>query len=41
MCLRIGLVGPIPKDTITTHRGEEIEKYGCITHPAIGLSKLL
>lgn len=41
MSLRIGLLGPIPRDTITTHHGEHIKKYGCLTHPAIGLSKLV
>jgi len=41
MSLRIGILGPIPRDTITTHRGEEIKKYGCVTHPAVGLSRLL
>lgn len=37
----IAVLGPIPRDHITTHRGEVIEKYGCATHTAIGLSKLL
>ena len=35
------VLGPIPRDHITTHRGEVIEKYGCATHTAIGLSRLL
>ncbi len=35
------VLGPIPRDHITTHKGEVIEKYGCATHTAIGLSKLL
>lgn len=35
------VLGPIPRDHITTHRGEIIEKYGCATHTAIGLSRLL
>jgi adenosine kinase len=38
---KIAVVGPIPRDHITTHRGEVIEKYGCITHPTIGLAQLL
>ena len=38
---KIAVVGPIPRDHITTHRGEAIEKYGCITHPVIGLAQLL
>jgi adenosine kinase len=37
---RIAVIGPIPKDTIITHRDEVIEKYGCITHPVIALSKI-
>ena len=35
------VLGPIPRDHITTHKGEVIEKYGCVTHTAIGLSRLL
>ncbi len=38
---RIAVVGPIPRDTITTYRGEVIEKYGCVTHPTIALALLL
>ncbi len=37
----IAVLGPIPRDHITTHKGEVIEKYGCATHTAIGLSRLL
>ena len=40
MKTRIAVIGPIPKDTIITHHREKIEKYGCITHPVIALSKL-
>lgn len=38
---KVAILGPIPRDHITTHRGEVIEKYGCVTHPAVALSKLL
>ncbi len=38
---KVGVLGPIPRDHITTHRGEVIEKYGCATHTAIGIAKLL
>ena len=38
---KIAIVGPIPKDTITTYKGETITKFGCVTHPAIALAKLL
>jgi adenosine kinase len=37
----IAVLGPIPRDHITTHHGEIIEKYGCATHTAVGLSRLL
>lgn len=36
----IAVIGPVPRDHITTYQGEVIEKYGCITHPVIALSKL-
>jgi adenosine kinase len=38
---KIAVVGPIPRDTIKTHKKEIIKKYGCITHPAIALAKLM
>lgn len=38
---KVAVVGPIPRDHITTYKGEVIEKYGCITHPTIGLAQLL
>ena len=38
---KISVLGPIPKDHITTAKGLEIEKYGCVTHPAVGLARLL
>jgi adenosine kinase len=38
---QVAVLGPIPRDHITTHKGEVIEKYGCATHTAIGLSRLL
>ncbi len=37
----VAVLGPIPQDHITTHRGEVIEKYGCAMHTAIGLARLL
>ena len=37
----VAVLGPIPRDHITTHHGEVIEKYGCATHTAIGLANLL
>ena len=41
MSFKIAILGPIPYDHITTSRGQEIIKYGCVTHPAIALAKLL
>jgi adenosine kinase len=37
----VAVLGPVPRDHITTHRGEVIEKYGCAMHTAIGLSRLV
>ncbi len=39
--VKIAVLGPIPRDTIYTHQDEVIQKYGCVTHPVIALSKLL
>ncbi|TDQ29167.1 carbohydrate kinase family protein [Zeaxanthinibacter enoshimensis] len=39
--IRIAVLGPIPRDTIYTHNQEIINKYGCVSHPVIALSKLL
>lgn len=41
MPIKIAVAGPIPRDTIETFKGEQIQKYGCITHPVIALAKLL
>lgn len=38
---KIAVLGPIPYDHITTSKGKAIIKYGCVTHPAIALAKLL
>jgi adenosine kinase len=39
--MKIAVVGPIPRDTIITHKDETIYKYGCVSHPSIALSKLI
>lgn len=39
--MKIAIVGPIPRDTITTSKGVVIQKYGGITNPVIALSKLV
>lgn len=41
MHLKIAVAGPIPRDNIITFKGEQIQKYGCVTHPCIALAKLL
>ncbi|MCE2957842.1 MAG: hypothetical protein LW841_11870, partial [Flammeovirgaceae bacterium] len=37
---RIAIVGPIPRDHIITHTGDQIQKWGCVTHPVIALSAM-
>jgi sugar/nucleoside kinase (ribokinase family) len=37
---KIAIVGPIPRDHIVTHKGELIQKWGCVTHPVMALSAL-
>ena len=41
MSIQIAVAGPIPRDTIETFKGEKIQKYGCVTHPSIAISKML
>lgn len=38
---KVAILGPIPYDHITTSRGAEIIKYGCVTHPTIALARLM
>ncbi|MCK4870882.1 MAG: carbohydrate kinase family protein [Gammaproteobacteria bacterium] len=38
---KIAVLGPIPRDHITTYRGEVIEKFGGVNNPVIALAKLL
>ncbi len=38
---KVAVIGPIPRDHISTHNDEIIEKYGCVTHTAIALANLL
>lgn len=37
---KIAILGPIPRDHITTHREEIIKKHGGIMHPTVALSVL-
>ena len=38
---KIAVLGPIPHDRITTHRGDVIEKYGCVLYTVAALASLL
>ena len=37
----VAVLGPIPRDTILTHRGETFEKYGCALYTVAALAALL
>jgi sugar/nucleoside kinase (ribokinase family) len=37
----VAVLGPIPRDTIITHRGETFEKYGCALYTVAALAALL
>ena len=37
---KIAILGPIPRDHIVTYNRELIQKWGCVTHPAIAISVL-
>ena len=37
----VAVLGPIPRDRISTHRGEVFEKYGCALYTVAALSALL
>lgn len=41
MSKKIAVLGPIPRDHITTYQGEVIEKYGGVNNPVIALSMLI
>ena len=36
----VAVIGPIPRDRIITHRGEEVQKYGCAIYTAAALASL-
>ncbi len=38
---KIVVLGPIPRDHITTYQGEVVEKYGCVLYPVVALSALM
>lgn len=37
---KIIVLGPIPRDHITTYEGQVVEKYGCVLYPVVALSQL-
>lgn len=39
--LKIAVLGPIPYDRITTHRGQVLQKYGCALYTTVALATLL
>lgn len=41
MPYKIAVLGPIPRDSITTYQNKHITRYGAITHTVIILAKLL
>ncbi|MGE3255963.1 carbohydrate kinase family protein [Pseudonocardia sp.] len=38
---KVAVLGPIPRDHVTTHRGEVFDKYGCVLYTTAALSALL
>ncbi|MBC3194752.1 carbohydrate kinase family protein [Pseudonocardia sp. C8] len=38
---KVAVLGPIPRDHITTHRGEVFDKYGCVLYTTAALAALL
>lgn len=39
--LKVAVLGPIPRDHITTHRGDVFDKYGCVLYTVAALASLL
>ena len=38
---KVAVLGPIPRDHITTYQNEVVEKYGCVIYPVVALSTLM
>lgn len=38
---KVAVLGPIPRDHVTTHRGEVFDKYGCALYTTVALAALL
>ena len=32
----VAVLGPIPRDHITTYQNEVVDKYGCVVYTAVG-----
>lgn len=41
MTFKVAALGPIPRDQITTHDGERLQKYGCVLYTTAVLSALM
>ena len=41
MTYRIAVLGPIPRDEITTHAGAKLKQYGCVLYTTAVLSALM
>ena len=41
MTFKVAALGPIPRDQITTHTGERLQKYGCVLYTTAVLSALM
>jgi adenosine kinase len=41
MCsMQVAVLGPIPRDNITTYRGQTVEKYGCAVYTAAAIASI-
>lgn len=38
---KVAVLGPIPRDHITTYEGKVVDKYGCVLYPVAALSALM
>ena len=38
--MNIAVLGPVPRDNITTYQGEKLEKFGCAVYTAVCISAL-
>ena len=38
---KIAVLGPIPRDHITTYEGKVVNKYGCVLYPVVAISTLM